>query len=161
MRPLLRAIIANGPEASVDAAWPLRESRAAEASTAYRQWRGDEASNDWHAADEIETGQLEMAGAEMDEIEPDEVQMAQLDLAGPLTPESACRVLGVAAASSREQIRAAYRKMASRYHPDRQDRLVRSGAREQKLATDRMAAVNEAYRVLCTGLAARCRTPYS
>lgn len=63
----------------------------------------------------------------------------------PLTLGSACRVLGVATASSREQIRAAYRKMASRYHPDR---LARAGAHAQKLAGDRMAAINESYRLL-------------
>ena len=96
------------------------EASAEEASMAYLRWRGDEESDDWQAADEVE-------------------------MACPLTLESACRVLGVAATSTREQIRAAYRRMASRYHPDR---LAQSGAREQKLASDRMARVNEAYRLL-------------
>jgi hypothetical protein len=118
-----------GEESSVEAAWLLREARADEASMTYRRWQGDEEADDWQTADELE-------------------------MAGPLTLESACRVLGVAATSTREQIRAAYRKMASRYHPDR---LARSGAREQKLASDRMAWVNEAYRLLCTGLAGRWR----
>lgn len=65
---------------------------------------------------------------------------------GPLTPETACRLLGVTATSTREQIKAAYRRMAGRYHPDR---LTGRGAQEQKLASDRMASINEAYRLLC------------
>ncbi|MFP5229242.1 MAG: J domain-containing protein [Acidobacteriota bacterium] len=67
----------------------------------------------------------------------------------PLTFETACRLLGVAASSTREQIRAAYRKMAGRYHPDR---MGREGNREQKQASDRMAAINEAYRLLTTAI---------
>ncbi len=116
-------------EASVEAAWPLGEARAEKGSMADRRWLGDEEGEDWQGADEVE-------------------------MVCPLTLESACRVLGVAAENTREQIRAAYRKMASRYHPDR---LARSGAREQKLASDRMASINEAYRLLCTGLAGRWR----
>ena len=68
--------------------------------------------------------------------------------AGSLTFESACRLLGVSAASTREQVRAAYRRLASRYHPDR---LSRAGAHQLKLASDRMASINEAYRLLCSG----------
>jgi len=64
----------------------------------------------------------------------------------PLNFEAACRVLGVAVNSTRDQIKAAYRRMASRYHPDH---VVRCGAREQKIASDRMASINEAYRMLC------------
>lgn len=125
--PFFTPWVVAGAESSVEGAWPLREARAEEASMAYRRRQGGEESDDWQAADEVE-------------------------IVCPLTLESACRVLGVAVTSTREQIRAAYRKMASRYHPDR---LARSGAREQKLASDRMASVNEAYRLLCTGLAGR------
>ncbi len=64
----------------------------------------------------------------------------------PLNFEAACRLLGVAVNSTRDQIKAAYRKMASRYHPDH---VVRNGAREQKVAGDRMATINEAYRMVC------------
>lgn len=64
----------------------------------------------------------------------------------PLTFEAACRLLGVALDSTRGQIRAAYRKMATRCHPDR---MARRGSHEQKIAGDRMAAINEAYRLLC------------
>lgn len=73
----------------------------------------------------------------------------EAEIPHPLTLESACRALGVSAMSTREQIRAAYREMASRYHPDR---LSPGGARQQKLASDRMASINEAYRLLCAGL---------
>jgi DnaJ-domain-containing protein 1 len=65
---------------------------------------------------------------------------------GPLTFQSACRLLGVTTSSTRDQIRAAYRKMASRYHPDR---LASAQSMDPKLASDRMASINEAYRLLC------------
>lgn len=73
----------------------------------------------------------------------------EAESANPLTVESACRILGVTTASSREQIRAAYRKMATRYHPDR---LAQAATRDQKLASDHMASINEAYRLLCAEL---------
>ncbi len=111
-------------EASVEATWPLRGQR----SMADLQWLGNAEEDDRQAADEV--------------------------IVGPLTLESARRLLGVAATSTRDQIRVAYRKMASRYHPDR---LARSAPREQKLASDRMASINEAYHLLCTELAGRRR----
>jgi DnaJ-domain-containing protein 1 len=64
----------------------------------------------------------------------------------PLTLDAARRLLGVTAASTRDEIKAAYRQMASLYHPDH---LARRGDRDRQLATDRMAAINEAYRLLC------------
>jgi hypothetical protein len=111
-------------EAPAEAAWPLREQR----SMADLRWLGH--------------------GEEDDRQAPNEA------MAGPLTLESARRLLGVAATSTREQIRVAYRKMASRYHPDR---LARGAPPEQKLASDRMASINEAYQLLCTDLAGRRR----
>jgi DnaJ-domain-containing protein 1 len=74
----------------------------------------------------------------------DELEMEPIPR--PLNFEAAFRLLGVAVNSTRDEIKAAYRKMASRYHPDH---VVRSGAREQKIASDRMASINEAYRMLC------------
>jgi DnaJ-domain-containing protein 1 len=65
---------------------------------------------------------------------------------GPLTLQGACRLLGVAASSTREQIKAAYRRMASRYHPDR---LERRSEQERQSATERMVSINEAYHLLC------------
>lgn len=74
----------------------------------------------------------------------------EIEIASPLTVDAARRVLGVTAISTREQIRAAYRKMATRYHPDR---VAGAEAREQKLAGDRMASINQAYQLLCAAFA--------
>ncbi|HVT98716.1 MAG TPA: J domain-containing protein [Acidobacteriaceae bacterium] len=71
---------------------------------------------------------------------------------GPLTFQSACRLLGVTATSTRDEIRAAYRKMASRYHPDR---LAAAGVGDSQFASDRMASINEAYRLLCDSAVAQ------
>jgi DnaJ-domain-containing protein 1 len=117
-------------EASAAAAWPLREDRADERSTADLRWVDDEKEDDWLGPDEVE-------------------------IEGPPTRESACRVLGVAVTSTQEQIRSAYRKMASRYHPDR---LAHGDAREKRLASDRMASINEAYRLLNKGVAEPSRS---
>ena len=64
----------------------------------------------------------------------------------PLTLHCARRLLGVTATSTRDEIKAAYRQMASLYHPDH---LARRNDHERQLATDRMASINEAYRLLC------------
>jgi DnaJ-domain-containing protein 1 len=110
-------------EAPPEAAWPLRDPHAEKYGMQDLRWRGDEEGEEGHAA--------------------------EAESIGPLTLDSACRLLGVTPTSTREQIRAEYRKMASRYHPDR---LASGGAREQKQASDRMASINEAYRLLCAEL---------
>lgn len=77
----------------------------------------------------------------MQDTEPDREHVS------PMSVQSASRLLGISTHSTREQKRAAYRQMASRYHPDR------FGARteaERRTATSRMAAINEAYSVLCS-----------
>jgi hypothetical protein len=66
-----------------------------------------------------------------------------------MTQQCACRLLGVTAASTREQIKAAYHRMASQWHPDR---LGRRTEEMRRFATDQMAAINEAYSVLRNGL---------
>jgi len=67
-----------------------------------------------------------------------------------MTLQRACRLLGVSAASTREQIKAAYNQMASQWHPDR----LQSRTEEMRqFATDQMAAINEAYSVVRNGLA--------
>ncbi len=63
----------------------------------------------------------------------------------PMTQERARLLLGVTAASTRRQIKAAYRSMVSRWHPDR---LELGTEKMRRLANERMAAINEAYRVL-------------
>lgn len=55
------------------------------------------------------------------------------------------RRLGVAPSASTEEIRAAYRELAQRLHPDRQSAGSRA---EQALAERRMREINEAWRAL-------------
>lgn len=54
-------------------------------------------------------------------------------------------VLGVTSASSEEEVKAAYRRLAAEHHPDR---LVAEGLPQEfvDIANDKMAAINEAYR---------------
>ncbi|MGA2049810.1 MAG: J domain-containing protein [Terracidiphilus sp.] len=67
----------------------------------------------------------------------------------PMTLASACELLEVAASSTRQEIKAAYRRKVSQWHPDRLDRRS-EGVRHR--ATEQMAAINEAYRLLSNGL---------
>jgi len=64
----------------------------------------------------------------------------------PFTCDDACRLLGIAPASTRKQIKDAYRQLARRYHPDRQ---IHSTEQERRFATDRMTSINAAYHLLC------------
>ena len=63
----------------------------------------------------------------------------------PMTLESARLLLGVPPASTRKQIKAAYRKMVSQWHPDRLELRTED---VRQFATERMAAINEAYHLL-------------
>jgi hypothetical protein len=66
----------------------------------------------------------------------------------PMSQLRACKLLGVAATSTRNEIKAAYRRVVNQIHPDRlEDRD--EGVR--RLANDQMAEINEAYRLLCSG----------
>jgi len=60
--------------------------------------------------------------------------------------QSACLLLGVTLASTRDQIKTAYRQLVRRYHPDR---LEQSSEEERRIATDRMISINQAYHLLC------------
>jgi hypothetical protein len=62
-----------------------------------------------------------------------------------MTPRRACRLLGVTATSTGEQIKAAYRRMACQWHPDR---LERGSEQVRRMATEQMTAINEAYSLL-------------
>jgi hypothetical protein len=64
---------------------------------------------------------------------------------GSMTYQRACELLSVSEDSSVTQIRAAYRRMVSEWHPDR---LEQSGERVRAFATQQMAAINEAYHLL-------------
>jgi DnaJ-domain-containing protein 1 len=68
------------------------------------------------------------------------------EIVHPMSAEQACEVLGVAAGSTREQIKTAYRRMVSQWHPDRHEGR---GEEIRQRATEMMAAINEAYRLLC------------
>jgi len=62
-----------------------------------------------------------------------------------MTYQRACELLSVSEHSSAAQVKAAYRRMVSEWHPDR---LERSGESVRAFATKQMAAINEAYHLL-------------
>ena len=71
------------------------------------------------------------------------------DAIHPMTHHRACQLLGVTSTSTQRQIKAAYRRKVSQWHPDR----LESRTKEVRLlATEQMAAINEAYRLLRGGL---------
>jgi DnaJ domain len=88
-----------------------------------------------------------------DEIDddPDAQADAQPEQPEPhsMTAARAMRLLGLTAASTREQMRAAYRRMAGEFHPDR---VAGRAESIRQAATDQMAEINEAYRVLRAAL---------
>jgi DnaJ-domain-containing protein 1 len=67
----------------------------------------------------------------------------------PMTKELACQLLGVIAPGTRKQIKAAYRRMVSQWHPDR---LELATEEVRQMANERMATINEAYHLLLSGL---------
>jgi len=71
------------------------------------------------------------------------------DAIHPMTQRGACQLLGVTATSTQKQIKAAYRQKVSQWHPDR---LENRTEEVRLLATEQMAAINEAYRLLRDGL---------
>jgi DnaJ-domain-containing protein 1 len=70
-------------------------------------------------------------------------------IAHPSNEQDAYAVLGVSEASSREQIKSAYRSLVGQWHPDRFE--GRSDEARNR-ATESMAAINAAYRMVCAGL---------
>jgi DnaJ-domain-containing protein 1 len=68
---------------------------------------------------------------------------------GEMSVERAHQLLGTTTTSTREQIRSAYRRMVRELHPDR---LRYAPEPALQRATQQVAAVNEAYRLLCTAL---------
>jgi DnaJ-domain-containing protein 1 len=67
----------------------------------------------------------------------------------PMTLPRACELLGVTASANLAQIRAAYLRMVSRWHPDR---LERGSEEARQHATDQMATINDAWHLLRSGL---------
>ena len=63
----------------------------------------------------------------------------------PITLAQARQVLDVTPASTRQQIKASYRRKVSQWHPDR---IGRGSESLRQRATSHMAAINEAYRLL-------------
>lgn len=59
----------------------------------------------------------------------------------------ACRILGVSPTASRDEIKRAYRRLMSRYHPDK---LAATGASETRVraATEKVQQIRRAYEVL-------------
>jgi DnaJ-domain-containing protein 1 len=70
---------------------------------------------------------------------------ARADADEGMTLGRAMRLLGLTAASTREQVRAAYRRMAGEWHPDR---VAGRAEAVRQAATEQMAEINEAYRLL-------------
>ena len=64
---------------------------------------------------------------------------------GTMTRERACELLGVGEGWSAMQIKTAYRRMVSEWHPDR---MEQSGETVRAFATEQMVAINEAYHFL-------------
>ncbi len=69
----------------------------------------------------------------------------QCEMVRPLTRELAFRALGVLPTSTPQEIKAAYRRLAGLYHPDR---TGGDESLEKGLAADHMAYLNDAYRLL-------------
>jgi DnaJ-domain-containing protein 1 len=81
--------------------------------------------------------------------EPNSAQrVGHVEMSDPamlMTVPLACRLLGVTATSSREQIRNAYRRMAGQWHPDR---MQHSNEETRHFANEQMIAINQAYSLL-------------
>lgn len=67
------------------------------------------------------------------------------DATEAMTEERACSLLGVDASYTSAQLKAAYRRKVSQWHPDRLQRLAE---KQRQLATRQMAAINEAHHLL-------------
>jgi DnaJ-domain-containing protein 1 len=69
--------------------------------------------------------------------------------ARPMTQSGARKLLGVNATSTLGEIKAAYRHLASQWHPDRLERTTED---MRRVATEKMVAINAAYRLLRSSL---------
>jgi hypothetical protein len=115
-------------------------SAAASAERSYAEWR--------------QSSSEEPATPTQDQNPPQEERFAEAfgSLQEPMqamTQQSARELLGVNENCTRAQIKAAYRRMASQWHPDR---LECTTEQVRRLATAQMAAINEAYHLLSSCL---------
>jgi DnaJ-domain-containing protein 1 len=67
----------------------------------------------------------------------------------PMTRLRAFQVLGVAASSTRTQIKSAFRRLVNEWHPDRFEWRTE---RARQVATEKMSVINKAYQLLRTGI---------
>jgi predicted lipid-binding transport protein (Tim44 family) len=67
------------------------------------------------------------------------------DRPGPVPPREPHEVLGVSRDASSDEIRAAYRRLAARYHPDK---VVHLGEEFRELAEKRFKEIQQAYQEL-------------
>jgi DnaJ-domain-containing protein 1 len=102
------------------------ESNAAQRRAAWLQRCAEEPFGGWQAEEPVANETTSDAGEGM-------------------TLGRAMRLLGLTAASTREQVRAAYRRMAGEWHPDR---VAGRAEAVRQAATEQMAEINEAYRLL-------------
>jgi hypothetical protein len=58
------------------------------------------------------------------------------------SPKNPYTILGISAGASKEEIKAAYRRLAAKYHPDKVQHL---GKEFQKLAEERFKEIQQAY----------------
>jgi DnaJ-domain-containing protein 1 len=129
-----------------DANWSQRSSMEETPASAW-------APHDWSPEDRAQQSWIPegwMPAGVPPQVET--AQRAELSAAIPdvdLTESRARQILNVTEGSSREEIRSAYRRMVGQWHPDR---LQHATDRERHHATQQMATLNEAYRMLCTAL---------
>lgn len=67
----------------------------------------------------------------------------------PMTKQRALHILGVAANSTRTQIKSAFRRLVNEWHPDRFEWRTE---RARQVATEKMSSINKAYQLLRSGV---------
>lgn len=75
-------------------------------------------------------------------------KIPQVKSAKPMSLSAACSLLGVSRWASKEDIKQAYRKLMSQYHPDK---LIAQGVAEDELeeATEKVQDIKRAYEIVC------------
>jgi len=111
---------------------PIFNTVAGDANAQWPQGRGD-----WQAARRLhDSRQWQSVHAE---------HVSQPATSDEMTLPLACRLLGVTATSSHQQIKTAYRRMVGQWHPDR---MQHRSEEMRHFANDQMSAINQAYSLL-------------